>query len=68
MADQFNLNLTSLFFRLKERHNYHLVDNSQLPIVAAFASMLLVLNIVFYLHSSIIALLHFFENMTFDTA
>ena len=57
-----------MFFRLKEKHNYHLVDNSQLPIIAALASMLLVLNIVFYLHSSIIALLHFFENMTFDTA
>jgi heme/copper-type cytochrome/quinol oxidase subunit 3 len=68
MVDQFHVNLKSIFFRLKEHHNFHLVDNSQLPIIAALATMLLVLNIVFYLHSSIIALLHYFENMTFDTA
>ena len=68
MLNQLNLNLNSIFFRLKEHHNFHLVDNSQLPIIAALASMLLVLNIVFYLHSSIVALLHSVENMTFDTA
>ena len=71
MLEQINLknfNLSALFFRLKEKHNYHLVDNSQLPLIAAFAAMLLVLNIVFYLHASIIVLLQFFENLTFDTA
>ena len=68
MLNQIQLNLNAIYFRLREQHNYHLVDNSQLPIVAALASLLLVLNIVFYFHSSIIAVLHFFENLTFDTA
>jgi hypothetical protein len=55
------------FFRLKEKHNFHLVDNSQLPLVAATASMLLVLSIVFYLHAPIIRFLHSSDNMIFDT-
>jgi heme/copper-type cytochrome/quinol oxidase subunit 3 len=66
MLNQINLNLSQTFFRTKEKHNFHLVDNSQLPIISAIASMLLVLNIVFYLHPSDIVPLHFFDNMSFQ--
>jgi heme/copper-type cytochrome/quinol oxidase subunit 3 len=66
MLNQINLNLSQTFFRTKEKHNFHLVDNSQLPIISAIASMLLVLNIVFYLHPSDIFPLHFFDNMSFQ--
>ena len=61
-------NLYPSFFRTKEKHYFHLVDNSQLPIITATASMLLVLNIVFYLHLAGIAPLHFFDNMGFQIA
>jgi heme/copper-type cytochrome/quinol oxidase subunit 3 len=56
------------FFTIREQHHFHLVDNSQLPIIGALASMLLVLNIVFYLHPSDKALLHLFDNMVFQMA
>jgi hypothetical protein len=68
MLTHTNLNLSQTFFRTKEKHHFHLVDNSQLPIIAAIASMLLVLNIVFYLHPSDILPLHFFDNMIFQAA
>ena len=38
------------FFNSREKHHFHLVDLSQLPSVTAFAVMLFILNIVFYLH------------------
>ena len=41
-------NLSQTSFQTKEKHHFHLVDNSQLPIITAFAFMLFVLNIVFY--------------------
>ena len=68
MLTTLNLNLNQTFFQLKEKHHFHLVDNSQLPIITAFASMLLVLNIVFYLHLAGIVSLHFFDNMGFQIA
>ena len=36
------------FFKAKEKHCFHLVESSHLPIVSAFSVMLLVLGIVFY--------------------
>ena len=68
MSTTLNLNLNQGFFKLKEKHHFHLVDNSQLPIITAFASMLVVLNIVFYLHSSDVSIVHFFDNMAFQVA
>jgi len=65
MSPQLTLNPS--FFLTKEKHHFHLVDNSQLPIVAATASMLLVLSIVFYFHSAFMGLIHFIENMSFQT-
>ena len=62
-----NFNFNSFFLRTKEKHHFHLVDNSQLPLISALASMLLVLNIVFYLHSSDMSFIHFFDNMSFQT-
>ena len=64
------LNLTSnhkhAFFEIKEKHHFHLVDSSQLPFTAAFASLLLVLNIVFYLHAPDVLRAHFFDNLMFQ--
>jgi hypothetical protein len=36
------------FFRHKERHQFHLVGSSQLPILTALSALLLVMGIVFY--------------------
>jgi heme/copper-type cytochrome/quinol oxidase subunit 3 len=67
MLPQLNLNLNPKFFLTKEKHHFHLVDNSQLPLVAATASMLLVLSFVFYFHSSIMGVIHYIENISFQT-
>jgi hypothetical protein len=63
-----NPSINQTFFKTKEKHQFHLVDNSQLPIITAFAATLLVLNIVFYLHPSDITSLRFFDNMIFQAA
>jgi len=67
MLPQLNLNLNPKFFLTKEKHHFHLVANSQLPIVAATASMLLVLSIVFYFHSAFMGFIHFLENISFQS-
>lgn len=61
-------NLESNFVHIKERHHFHLVDNNQLPILAALTAMLLVINIVFYLHLFDFSRIHFYNNMNFQTA
>lgn len=68
MSFSTNIPINLTFFKTKEKHQFHLVDNSQLPIITAFAATLLVLNLVFYLHPSDISLLHFFDNMVFQAA
>jgi hypothetical protein len=68
MSFSANLPINLTFFKTKEKHQFHLVDNSQLPIITAFAATLLVLNIVFYLHPSDTRLLHLFDNMIFQAA
>jgi heme/copper-type cytochrome/quinol oxidase subunit 3 len=62
------LNFNSNFFQTKEKHYFHLVDNSQLPIITATASMLFVLNVVFYLHVAGIVTFYYLDNMTFQIA
>lgn len=61
-------NLNSRFFKNKEQHHFHLVANSQLPLVTALASMLFVLNAVFYLHLVDMISFKYFDNMGFQTA
>ena len=56
------------FFQFKEKHHFHLVDQSQLPILTAFAVMLLVLNIVFYLHSTEVSYIRFLDDLMFHSA
>jgi hypothetical protein len=56
------------FFQLKEKHHFHLVDQSQLPLLTAFAVMLLVLNIVFYLHSTDVSYIRFLDDLMFHSA
>ena len=43
---------THSFFRIKEQHQFHLVNNSQLPIVTALSAMLIAMGLVFYWHPS----------------
>ncbi len=65
MLTTLNLNINQTFqtfFKLKEKHHFHLVDNSQLPINTAFGSMILVLAIVFYLHPDKVLDVHYFDN------
>jgi hypothetical protein len=68
MSKKLKLNLNQTFFKLREKHHFHLVDNSQLPIITAFASMLVVLSIAFYLHFVDSSVVHSYDNMTFQTA
>ena len=62
------INFNPRFFENKEKHHFHLVENSQLPLITALASMLFVFNGVFYLH--ILDLVHFkfFDHMGFQIA
>jgi hypothetical protein len=53
------------FLETKERHPFHLVDNSQLPLLTAFAAMLLVMSFVFYLHPSDAKSVHGVDNLFF---
>jgi len=53
----------SEFFKNKEKHQFHLVNNSQLPILTAFSIMLLVMSIVFYWHPSSDSLLARLDNI-----
>jgi hypothetical protein len=43
-----NKSMSLKLLKEKERHHFHLVDNSQLPVVTAFTAFLLVLSFVFY--------------------
>jgi len=60
--------INNKFFEFKEKHPFHLVDQSQLPIIVASAVMLLVLNIVFYLHASETSFVRSFDNGMFACA
>ena len=53
------------FFKTKEKHPFHLVDNSQLPLLTSFAAMLLVMSFVFYLHPSDAKIVHGLDNLIF---
>ena len=56
------------FFTSKEKHPFHLVDISQLPSVTAFAAMLFVLNMVFYLHFGGIFSTRFLDHFMFHAS
>jgi hypothetical protein len=60
MTLQLNFNLNPNIFHTKEKHHSHLVDNSQLLLVAATASMLFVLSFVFYFNASIMGVIRFY--------
>jgi heme/copper-type cytochrome/quinol oxidase subunit 3 len=64
-----NNNLTkkiNYLLKNKEKHTFHLVDNSQLPVITSFAAMLLVMSFVFYLHPSDFLSLHGMDNSVFN--
>ena len=56
------------FFKNKERHQFHLVGSSQLPILTAFSAMLLAMSVVFYWHPSSDALLSRLDNILMHIA
>ena len=56
------------FLKNKERHRFHLVDNSQLPLITSSAAILLVMSFVFYFHSSDTFSIHNFDNNSFHIA
>lgn len=63
------MNQTTMnFLKTKERHQFHLVDNSQLPLVTSTAAMLLVMSFVFYFHPSDIFSLHRMDNTFFHVS
>lgn len=59
---------TSNFFYRKERHGFHLVDNSQLPVITAFSAFLLTSSFVFYLHPTDCASISYVDNFVFQFA
>ena len=60
--------MTNNFLKNKEKHQFHLVDNSQLPLVTSTAAMLLVMSFVFYFHPSDPFFLHGIDNTVFHSA
>ena len=54
------------FLKNKEGHHYHLVDNSQLPLITSTSAMLLVMSFVLYFHPTDIFFLHGYDNQIFD--
>lgn len=56
------------FFYNKERHGFHLVDNSQLPIMTAFSTFLVVLNCVFYLNPTKCNVINSLDQLGFQFA
>jgi heme/copper-type cytochrome/quinol oxidase subunit 3 len=48
-------NIEPNFFRAKEKHQFHLVDSSLLPVITGFSAMLVVMSLVFYWHPSAIS-------------
>ena len=60
-------NLTK-FFKAKEKHTFHLVDSSLLPVVTGFSAMLIALSFVFYWHPSSISSVAKFDGLLIQIA
>ena len=58
----------SLFLKKKEKHHFHLVDNSSLPLLTALSIFLLVLSFVFWFHPVDSLYWNYFDNMLFQLA
>jgi len=54
------------FLQEKEKHNFHLVDNSQLPIIVAFTVFQVVLSLVFYWHPAFASVIKQVDNFGFE--
>jgi hypothetical protein len=59
---------TSNFFYKKERHGFHLVDNSQLPVITAFSAFLLAASFVFYLNPTKSCIINCIDHLVFQFA
>lgn len=58
--------LKTKFFAAKEKHSFHLLDSSQLPLVTSFSAMLFVMNAVLYWHPTSQPVLQFINNTLFQ--
>ena len=56
------------FFTSREKHHFHLVAVSQLPLIAAFASISVVVNIVMYWHPSNLLDIRVWDQTFFQSA
>lgn len=54
------------FVKEKEKHHYHLVDNSQLPIIVAFLVFQVVLSLVYYWHEVFVNNIKQYDNFGFQ--
>jgi cytochrome c oxidase subunit 3 len=59
---------TSNFFQAKEKHQFHLVDSSLLPVVTGFSAMLVVMSLVFYWHPSSVPTVAHFDTLLMQLA
>ena len=60
--------ITLNFLKTKEKHHFHLVDNSQLPLTTSTSAMLLVMSFVFYFHPTTPFFLHDIDNTVFHSS
>lgn len=56
------------FFGTKEKHQFHLVDSSLLPVVTGFSVMLVVMSLVFYWHPSAVPVVNHFDGLLVQLA
>jgi heme/copper-type cytochrome/quinol oxidase subunit 3 len=63
-----NINSKIPFFQMKEKHPFHLVDSSLLPVVTGFSAMLVVMSLVFYWHPSAIKSVISFDGLLMQIA
>jgi len=56
------------FFSSKEKHTFHLVDNSLLPFTTGFSAMLVAMSLVFYWHGSSVEFTAKFDSFLAEAA
>ena len=56
------------FFYARERHRFHLVDNSPLPVITALSAFLLVTSIIFYWHPTDCSSVSYTDNFVFQAS
>lgn len=60
-------NITNFFYR-KEKHSFHLVDNSQLPVMTAASTFMVACSVIFYLNSKLCPILKICDRFVMQSA